>query len=161
VPPGLYPLPTGCPNRYYGDQATGCKACPANANRATTGWAALGSAAGPCQCDAGYLAVNFANGTLKQCVMDCPANTYLDIVSSPLPTCTECPAGGSNPANNRQDRCTCQAGTYWDATGFTCVSCGASATTTIVDATDVSYCGGCSGCSGLLGGKPCRRTALP
>jgi hypothetical protein len=74
----------GCPDRYFGDPVNGCKACPANANRATNGWAAfpgLTSTAGylgPCVCDNGYLAINFNNGTLQRCVLDCPVNYYPD-----------------------------------------------------------------------------------
>jgi hypothetical protein len=76
--------PAGCPDRYFGDPVNGCKACPANSNRATNGWAAfpgLTSALGylgPCVCDNGYLAINFANGTLQRCVLDCPAGYYVD-----------------------------------------------------------------------------------
>jgi hypothetical protein len=58
--------------------------------------------------------------------------------------CTPCPAGGTNVNPNRSPRCTCQAGSYWFAAGTpvpTCVSCGSQATTSVIDATDVSTCG--------------------
>jgi hypothetical protein len=68
----------------FGDPVNGCKSCPANSNRATGGFAVFPAATaptgalGPCVCDNGYLAINFNNGTLQRCVLDCPVNYYLD-----------------------------------------------------------------------------------
>jgi hypothetical protein len=74
----------GCGDRTFGDPVGGCKACPANANRATGGFAVFpgltstAGALGPCVCDSGYLAINFPNATLQRCVLDCPAGYYVD-----------------------------------------------------------------------------------
>jgi hypothetical protein len=74
----------GCGDRMYGDPVNGCRSCPANSNRATGGFAVFPAAAapagalGPCVCDSGYLAINFNNGTLQRCVLDCPVNYYVD-----------------------------------------------------------------------------------
>jgi hypothetical protein len=137
----------GCPNAFFGNPVAGCKACPANSNRAPGGFAKFPAATtpagalAPCVCNSGYLAINFANATLQSCVLSCPANYYVDSTGK---ICLACPAGGTTAAGLRSPRCTCQTGTYWYAAGTpvpSCVNCGAQATTSVVDATDVSTCG--------------------